>query len=62
MNKTTLQFRSLTELASFLESAAPSNFEVNYNNLTLNCELEQEVIGEAMQVFHATILEQEVLG
>ena len=62
MNKTTLQFQSLAGLAAFLESAELINFEINYHNLTVSCELEQENIDRAVHVFHAIILEQEVPG
>lgn len=61
MNKTTLQFDSLVQLAAFIESRELVNFEINYNTLTLSCELEPEVVAEAINTFHATVLEQEVL-
>lgn len=61
MNKTTLQFDSLVQLASFIESRELVNFEINYNALTLSCELEQEVVDGAIGNYHATILEQEVV-
>ncbi|HEV7331307.1 MAG TPA: hypothetical protein VGN63_09730 [Flavisolibacter sp.] len=61
MNKTTLQFQSLVQLAAFMESMELMNFEINYNALTLNCELEQEAIDKAMHVYQATVIEQEVL-
>jgi hypothetical protein len=60
MNKTTLQFDSLVQLASFIESRELVNFEINYNALTLSSELEQEVVDWAKDNYHATILEQEV--
>lgn len=61
MNKTTLQFDSLVQLAAFIESRELVNFEINYNTLTLTSELEQDVVDKAMVSFHATVLEQEVL-
>ncbi len=62
MHKTTLQFRSLTELALFLESAGLSNFEINYNHLTISSDVGQGIIDKATHHFHATLLEQEVVG
>ena len=61
MRKTTLQFQSLEQLAAFIESRELMNFEVNYNTLTLNSEIEQETLDRALHVFDATVLKQEVL-
>ena len=61
MNKTTLQFESLVHLAAFMENMELMNFEINYNALTISCELDQETIDKAIHDFHASILEQEVL-
>ena len=60
MNKTTLQFRSLAQLAAFIEHEELTNFEINYNTLTLCCELTGETRDKAVHIFQAFVLEQEV--
>lgn len=62
MHKTILQFPSLADLAAFLDSTELMNFEINHNLLTLSCEIDQETIDKAIYDFHATVLQQEVLG
>lgn len=61
MNKTTLQFQSLAQLAAFIEHEALTNFEINHNTLTLCCELTDENKGKAIRFFQATVLAQEAL-
>jgi hypothetical protein len=61
MNKTTLQFRSLAQLAAFIEHEELTNFEINYNALTLCCELSEEKKSRAINTFQASVFEQEVV-
>lgn len=62
MNKTTLQFRSLAQLAAFIEHEGLANFELNHNTLTLSCEITDETKGKAIDHFQASVYEQEVVG
>ncbi|NTS40439.1 hypothetical protein HRG84_05935 [Flavisolibacter sp. BT320] len=62
MNKTTLQFRSLAQLAAFIEHEGLANFELNHNALTICCEMSEETKGKAMADFQASVYKQEVLG
>jgi hypothetical protein len=47
MVKTTLQFNSLSALAAFIEGEGLTNYEINHNQLTVSCELENETIQQA---------------
>jgi hypothetical protein len=47
MEKTTLQFNSLSALAAFIEGEGITNYEINHNQLTVSCELEKDKTEQA---------------